>query len=464
MRAAVQATPLHVLKIAAGPSGSQKNDSFVLNEERSTFNRTDDREVIVMFQWEGAPGQHRLVAEWRSPDGGATSNSAVNYVAKDRRFGAYWRLTLSPTMQTGTWSIEATVDGQPAGRFSFEVTDTHVAPAAPVKRPLNQAAIYERLSRLFVSIERFSAAGRKLDSCSGILASHGQIYTTVGAIDDVDRLRAVLPDGSARDLQTLIAWARRGDWAVLGGGNTEATADLTLAPPESVNIGDRYFSMEGSATERVLSELNITGQRGRGAGWLATFITGFGTPGAPVVNEYGELVGIVGTALPGATRMGTAMRFLAELKGTPIVPISLFQVRDHAAAKPILEMRQRGDLIPALAREENVLSGGFAREIVRGNTVAPGDQRDEFSAQEKKVVIFVTWSPVDKLKGVTTIRLFDVENRKVAESPPKKVNVGKGGLTLSSWEIPITSLSGMYRADVTLDANPIWRGFVRITP
>jgi hypothetical protein len=296
-------------------------------------------------------------------------------------------------MPTGTWSIEATVDGQPAGRFNFEVTDTKVA-RAPIKQSLTQPAIYDRLSRMFVAIERFSAAGRKLDSCSGLQGSHGRIYTTMGAVDDVDRLRAILPDGSARDLHTLIAWDRRGDWAVLEGGPTDTTAPLTFAPPESVRIGDRYFSIEGSVTGRVLSELQITGQRGGnatgGAGSLATFIDDFGTPGAPVVNEYGELVGIVGTALPGATRLPMTMRFRAELKGAPIVPIGLFQLRDDAAGMAISDLRERGDLIAALAGEQNVLSGGFAREIARTNTVAPSDQREEFSAWEKKLVTFVT--------------------------------------------------------------------------
>lgn len=218
----------------------------------------------------------------------------------------------------------------------------------------------------------------------------------------------------------------------------------------------------------MLSELNITGQRpanpGGGGGWLATFLNDFGTPGAPVVNEYGELVGIVGTAVPGATSLAAMMRFRAELKGTPIVPFALIAFREDAGGTPIADLRQRGELIPALVGEQNVLSGGFAREIARTNTIAPSDQREEFSAQEKKLVAFVSWSPVEKLQGSTVIRLFDADNRSVAESKPQKISVGKGGLSLSSWEIPIISLSGLYRADVVLNDKPIWRGFVKITP
>lgn len=115
--------PLHVLKISSGPSGAETNGTFLLTEERSKFSRTADREVIVFFHWDGVPGPHKLEARWRSPDGGFTSNSVIEYMAAERRFGAYWRIAITPNMQLGTWSIEATVDGQPGGRLTFDVTD-----------------------------------------------------------------------------------------------------------------------------------------------------------------------------------------------------------------------------------------------------------------------------------------------------------------------------------------------------
>jgi hypothetical protein len=58
--ATTPAAPLHVLKIASGPAGVEANGGFRFNEERSTFSRSDDREVVVFFQWEGVPGPHKL--------------------------------------------------------------------------------------------------------------------------------------------------------------------------------------------------------------------------------------------------------------------------------------------------------------------------------------------------------------------------------------------------------------------
>jgi hypothetical protein len=101
---AQQLAPVRVLSITAGPAGSENNGGFVLHEERSVFSRATDREVIVLFQWEDVPGAHKLVAQWRSPDGAAIVNSAIDYKAAEKRFGALWRLPTSPSMSLGTWS------------------------------------------------------------------------------------------------------------------------------------------------------------------------------------------------------------------------------------------------------------------------------------------------------------------------------------------------------------------------
>jgi len=144
--ATVAQTPVHVLGISAGPVGAESNGVFTLTEQRSTFSRASDREVIVLFQWEDVPGPHKLIAQWRSADGGATVTSAIDYKAADARFGASWRLPVTPAMANGTWSIEATMDGRPAGRFTFEITDARIETAVS-RRPLTQSELYERLNR-----------------------------------------------------------------------------------------------------------------------------------------------------------------------------------------------------------------------------------------------------------------------------------------------------------------------------
>ena len=88
------------------------------SEERTVFSRTADREVIVFFQRENVPGPHKLVAQWRTSDGSSASSSTIDYNAADERFGAYWRIPITPDMSIGAWSIDATMDGRPADRKS----------------------------------------------------------------------------------------------------------------------------------------------------------------------------------------------------------------------------------------------------------------------------------------------------------------------------------------------------------
>lgn len=461
---AVTQAPLNVLKISAGPTGTESNGTFVLTEERTVFSRSSDREVIAFFQWDGVPGAHKLVAQWRSPDGGLTSSSAIDYVAKDRRFGAYWRLSLSPTIPLGTWSIEATVDGHPGGRLTFEVRDEKVT-APPVKRPLTQAELYERLNRAFVVLERSNAAGRRLEPAAGFVAGSTDIYTALTSIDAADRITAVGADNSRRDIMSVVSWHRRQDWAILEG--TVPQEALPVAAGDSTKVGDRIYSMEGGTAGRALTEGGMTGQSdlpGVGRRLLAAFTNGTGTPGAPVVNEFGELVGMVGGAhMPGATGLLDLLRFRGTMKGIPIVPMTELRARPGAPRESIAALLQRGDLIPALSGEQHVVSGGFAKQINRGPAVAPGDQREEFTSQDKTFVTWINWSPQDRVRGTSILRLFDADNRVVLESKPAKIDLRKGQLSLSSWQIPVPNAPGMYRVDAAIDGKPIWRGFVRIS-
>lgn len=459
-----QAGQMQLLRIVSGPSGSESGGTFVLSEERSSFNRSTDREAIVSFQWQGNPGPHKLVAQWKGPDGNFSSRSAFDYVAKERRFGAYWRLTLSPSMPIGTWSIEATVDGEPAGRYTFEITENPVA-GVPIKRLWTQAELYEQLSRIFVVIERSTTAGRQLDLGAGFVTGKGKLYTAMSVVDDVDILRGVFADGARRELTGLLAWNRAQDWAVISGPDVEVP--LSVASLETAKVGDQCFSMEGGTTGgRVLTNCTISGRRNPAAsGLIATFLNGTGTPGAPVLNEFGELIGIVGaTDVPGVTRLQDVLRFRAQLKGAPIVPFNLVRVIPTTEPPSMTDLRAKGELIAAVTGEEHVLSGGFARGITKASTVTPSDQRDEFSIRDPKFIVFVTWTPQQRLKGASVLRLRDSQDRVVVDSKPSKIDVRKGSTSLSSWEIPMMSAPGIYRADVMIDGKPMWRGFLRITP
>ena len=370
------AIPVQVLKISSGPSGSEINGNFVLTSERSVFNRNDDREVIVLFQWEAVPGAHRMVAQWRSPDSGMTSSSTVNYIAKEQRFGAYWSLPLSASMTLGTWSIEATVDGVPAGRLTFEVTDNS-ASSAPGKSMLTQASLYERLNRAFVVLRRTSKVGRELSPMAGFSPAAGLIYTAISTLDSADEILMVSRDGAATPLTTAVAWNRRQQWAVLSGA---ADVDvLPIAAADATRVGTRCVSMEGApATGRVLSECSITGHDTQGA-LIAMFSVGNAVPGAPVLNEFGELIGMVGARGEPGER-ATAYRLRDSIAGTPIVPIGLVKVDAAAPRVALLDLRARGVTVARVMGGEHVMTGGFGPVDAKGKLVSTEQSRRAFHA------------------------------------------------------------------------------------
>jgi hypothetical protein len=213
------AAPLTVLRIAAGPRGEVRNGDFVLDEERTQFDPAKDKQVVVFFQWQGSPGVHRMIAQWKSPDGASSTSSPVQYEAKDRRFGAYWSLTLSPTSAAGTWSIEATVDGQPGGRLAFDVAPLSGGSIGPpAKRLLSQAELFTRASASFVLLERATAKGDRLYPAAAFSPGRGRLFTAVAAVDGADTITAVLADGKRQVITGMIAMNRQQDWIVLAGG------------------------------------------------------------------------------------------------------------------------------------------------------------------------------------------------------------------------------------------------------
>jgi hypothetical protein len=166
---------------------------------------------------------------------------------------------------------------------------------------------------------------------------------------------------------------------------------------------------------------------------------------------------------PAASDLSDLLHFRAELRGVPIVPISLVRAPLDGAAVPLSDVRARGDLLAAVQGGQNVLSGGFARGINRTQTVVPSDQRQEFSARDKEFVVFLTWSPQMRLKGLLSLKMYDDSNHAVVESKPGKVDLRPGDARLSSWRMAVPQRPGIYRTEVLVDGVPIGRSFLRVT-
>lgn len=455
-----------VLRVATGPAGAVVNGRYRLDEERTRFDPATDKEVVAFFEWQGLAGAHRIVVKWSSSDGAHATSSALDYVAKDRRFGAYWTFPLNPSVAPGIWSVEATVDGQPAGRAMFELAA--MAPGATVvsKRPLSSADIYARLNAAVLILDRQTATGQRLDPAVAFSMGSGLLATAVAALDGADVIDAIAADGSRRRIESLLGSNRRQDWAVVAGGPM-SEAPMPLAGAGAVKVGDRCFSMEGAPTGgRILVEGAVTGQLEGGASgprYLVQWANGAGTPGAPVVNEYGERFGLVGGALVnGVSTVSDLLHFRAQLKGIPVVPASLVRWVPGAAPVSLADARVGGQLLPAVRGAEHVLSGGFAKRLLRANTLTPSEIVEEFTASDKTLIAFINWAPQTRVKGMVALRIFDENGHVVGDSKPRKLDLRQGTMSLQRWDLPVPPLPGWYRAEFLLDGVPFYRAFMRV--
>jgi hypothetical protein len=60
--------------------------------------------------------------------------------------------------------------------------------------------------------------------------------------------------------------------------------------------------------------------------------------------------------------------------------------------------------------------------------------------------------------------IYDADNRSLGQSKPLKVNIRSGSVSNSVWEIPLATLpTGIYRVDVSLGDDQVWRHFFRLT-
>lgn len=327
--------------------------------------------------------------------------------------------------------------------------------------------MFARLNAVFVALDRQSAAGQHLEPGAAFISGSGRLSTSLAALDGADAIDVVLADGQRKRIDTMQSFNRRQDWAVIPGPTT-TEGGMTVAAANATKVGDRCFSMEGTpAGGRVLVEGVISGQSNTpsaGERLIAQWSNGTGMPGAPVVNEFGELIGFVGGSLvPGTSTTADLLHFRSPLRGTPVVPQRLVRPVLDGAPTALADLRARGEILPALRGSEHVLSAGFAKRMLRTDFVAPSEIQEEFVPDDKTFIAFVSWSPQARLKGVLTLRLFQAEtNQQVAESKPKKINLGPNNRALSSWTISVPQVPGWYRGEFLVDNVPLYRAFVHI--
>jgi hypothetical protein len=72
--------------------------------------------------------------------------------------------------------------------------------------------------------------------------------------------------------------------------------------------------------------------------------------------------------------------------------------------------------------------------------------------------------PAKRQKIVCEIRLFNLDNKMMVSSKPKELSLSPDKFMATTWEIPVGSLTaGIYRIDLAMDSQVVWREFFRVT-
>jgi Trypsin-like peptidase domain len=475
--AKTESAPIQFVRSISGSKGGPDSGKFVMEDPRSAFYVPDDHQAIVYMEWDGTPGKHHIEAFWKNPEGKVVVLSDFDYDAKQKRFGAFWTLTLSETMPTGTWTLEAHVDGEIAGSHKFEVLGgARPSSVSTSRRELTAAELYEKAVQSSVAIERLDASGNRLSQGSGFLLSPGWIVTAFEAIDGASRLRLTFSDGRKIEGVQIMMWDRRKDWAVLPVDAGKLPA-LERAAADSWNVGDEgTFLVASSGGNRVITATSVDGKSDfpvAGPRLNLSSAPPAEAIGSALLNNYGEVIGvIVGSLVPGASSLDLLqlrMRIPSGgiIQGGLALPLTAVpNSMSNPQVTSLEQMMASGQFIPPVTAGRNIVYGQLARSLNKqGSIPVPAEGGETFSRRDAELFVYVMWEGHEKAKGLVTMRLFDLDNHPLGgTSKPTKLNLNKGERVASTWSLKGGVLApGFYRVDVWLDDAPAWRQFFQVT-
>jgi hypothetical protein len=459
------AASVRFVRSTSGTRGVQQGTRYIIEDPRSVFAAAEDRQVIVFFEWEGEIGLHHCEGRWKDPSGKVVLTAPIEYQATTRRFGIYWTLALPETAAKGLWALEASVDGAPAGTHTFEVTASSAA--APGRRILSQAEIYQRALASVVTVERLGPAGQLLGQGPAVALDSDHLVTAFPTIEGASTLRVRTAARRQLESQEIGEWHRREGWAVVPVPGHGLVA-LSRGPGPLV-VGDRCFVLDSAEDgDRVITEAGVVGQEGS-PGARLRLSSGFAA-GSPVLDDRGDLLGIV--TAPGAEEGPGPAGMMYTFAGPLRVPRgSLVVVADRLPVAPttrtgLTELAARGEFLAPLSPDQRlVISGVVAGRVERvGAVMMPQDQRYVFARRDGEMSVFIQWNPQVKRDLMSRVELYDADRRSIGKGAPAKVRLRPGEFAFSTWTLGIGRLpAGLYRVDILVDEAPVWRGYVRIT-
>ena len=453
-----------MVRSVAGTKGDQREGSFVMADPRTTFYVPDDRQVIVYFEWEAPRGTHRCEGTLRGPNGQLAVMSNFDYPATQIRFGGFWTIPLLENTTAGVWTFDSRVDGESAGTLSFEIVSAK-KPADTVKAdaPPTPAEIYSRAVKASVLIEKLDAKGQPFDTGSGFFLEDGLLVTAFSAIDGAHALRIGLANGRHLQSNAVAAWNRRQDWALL---KVDAGESLRLrtANDQSVTVGDHCYWLDAKPEGgRVISDGQIVGRESH-EGWGERFsISGvFNSTavGGPVLNDHGDVLGLLGGTLPDITRYSGSVRYTIT---SSAVPIGLIRATPDAAPTALQTLWATNQFTAPMTAIRNISYGMITKgRPEKKKSLVSRVMKVDFTPQDEFATIIVAFQGIEAWKNTVQLQVYDVDNHILIRGDPTKISLRSGETQERIWSFPLSMHPGIYRADVRVGEEVGWREYFRV--
>lgn len=465
---------VRMVRSVAGTKGEERGGSYVILDPRTKFFVPDDRQVIVYFEWEAPKGTHHCEGTVKGPNGQLAVMSSFDYPATQTKFGGYWTIPLLENSSPGLWTFESRVDGEFAGELGFEVVSAkRPADAAKEEVPPTPAEIYNRAVAAVALVEKLDEKGQPLGAGSGFFVGENSFVTSFRVIDGAHQLRIQFSDGSRISAESVIAWNRRQDWAILK-AETGRTPKLPVAGSKSWSIGDHCYWLDTKTDGgRVIADGQIVGKESRhGWGDRISISNTFNTAaaGGPLLNERGEILGLLGGASPETlvprvltdVQVSTGASSSYAITGTA-VPIGMVTGSLNANPTTLQTLWSQGQFTAPITASRNVSFGMMTQGKPQKGKPFAREMKLEFTRQDDSATILVSLQSIEPLKATTELRVYDADNRLVSKGEPIKITLRRGEQQERYWSFPPVSFpAGVYRADVLLGDAVAWRTYFRV--
>lgn len=460
-----------VIRVLCGSKGELHGTEYIMEEPKTVFHVPEDHQIVVSFEWEGPPGSHHAVGNWRSPDGKIALTSDFDLNAQGTRYVGTWTLAIPASITPGLWALEVEVDGKPAGTQTFEIASSR-SDAPPQPTPPNPAQVYRTASAATALLTSLDKDGEAMRHGIAFFIDKNILLTSFQSIDGASSIRLDFADGSSKTLNGILEGNRGGDWAVLRVDSNSAKP-LKRAAANSWKIGDTCYLLTSTGQgSRSIQTVTITGFQGTAPPTQRLTISAPGpgdAAGAPLLDEWGNVIGVLGG---GWGTLGTSATYFDGNVigiGSGLTALPLSSLPDIPPGQPpvsLADLAAHGAFIMPLSRDSQVAIGQLCQDFqrVNGQAILPLRPGSRFSRTDNNFGVVITWGPRENTKAGVQLLFYNWDNRPVLHTAPAKISLHPHETMYSAWKIPLASFQpGIYRLDLLLGGEPQWRAFFRVS-